>query len=360
MWRTTLHSFIVFVLTQVALPALAEPMTFIRAGNGGNCNGCEWIAAQGEITTETPDVFRDFLATNGKPYHIAFNSLGGSLVAGIELGELIRETGATTMIGTTSSRDEQEMELLENTGPGVCASACVFAFMGGIQRWVGDKDLLGVHQFYSTDDEAMDSTVVQALAGLTLIHSLRMGVDARVIVAASGTSPNDIYWFDREEMVAYRLDTSGSTTEPWRIEPYKLGLILTTTHYASARRSVDVTLFCRANTRRWHMLISEQNELYATQLLGDTIISFSGNYPARPVLSVGADKYAVGAKDVEFQRVFGDRISISVYLPDHIYSAAGQQISFDPNLSRVFGSLLYASVELPMVNWLQAAGNNCI
>lgn len=97
--------FTLIILT--ALPALAEPMTFRRGWSGGNCNGCEWIAAQGEIMPDTPARFREYIAENGKPYYITLHSLGGDLGAGIELGQTIRKHGATTMIGRTVQVTEE-------------------------------------------------------------------------------------------------------------------------------------------------------------------------------------------------------------------------------------------------------------
>jgi hypothetical protein len=41
-----------------ASAAISEPMTFYLAGNGGNFVGCEWVAAQGEIMPETPELFQ--------------------------------------------------------------------------------------------------------------------------------------------------------------------------------------------------------------------------------------------------------------------------------------------------------------
>lgn len=43
--------------TVSASVAMSEPMTFHLAGNGANCVGCEWIAAQDEIMPETPELF---------------------------------------------------------------------------------------------------------------------------------------------------------------------------------------------------------------------------------------------------------------------------------------------------------------
>ena len=131
--------------------AFAEPMSFRLAGTGGNCVGCEWIAAQGDITPDTPAKFEEYITENGKPYHIVLNSAGGSLIAGIQLGKLIREQGATTLVGKTVQVAEPPgLEHLEEKEDGVYAFSCAFAFMGGVERYVGPDDLLGVHQFYST------------------------------------------------------------------------------------------------------------------------------------------------------------------------------------------------------------------
>lgn len=73
-----------------------NPMTFNTAGTGGNCNGCEWIAAEGNITVDTPEQFANFISeklggTETK-YEVAFNSPGGNLLAGVSIGP-------TTMFG---------------------------------------------------------------------------------------------------------------------------------------------------------------------------------------------------------------------------------------------------------------------
>ena len=121
--------------------ATAQEMTFVLSGTGGNCNGCEWVAAQGEITEDTPAVFSAYIRDFGNPHLIVLNSDGGNLLAGIELGRMIRAAGANTAIGETRSLSG-DLSHLEETIPGVCASACAFAFIGGVERWVGPKDLL--------------------------------------------------------------------------------------------------------------------------------------------------------------------------------------------------------------------------
>jgi hypothetical protein len=38
-----------------------QPMTFVWASNGGNCEFCSWIAAQGIIEADTPTRLATFL-----------------------------------------------------------------------------------------------------------------------------------------------------------------------------------------------------------------------------------------------------------------------------------------------------------
>ncbi len=348
------------MLVTLGSVAVSEPMTFRLSGNGGNCNGCEWVAAQGEITPETPQRFREFAASNGKIYNIALNSPGGNLVAGIVLGELIRAQGANTFIGTTVQMRGEGISHLEEVEPGSCASACAFAFMGGVERSVANGSLLGVHQFYNPDTPLMDAGDVQVLAGASLLHSISMGVDPRVIVAASGTAPEEIHWFRRSELIDFGLDTSAEWSDPWRLEPYKAGVILTTEFHESVRRSISVTVFCRSEDRLWRLLLTEPLPPHAATIDPSDLFSFSSQYPSAPELSLGSNTYAIGFEDIEFQRVTEDRILLSLNLLNTLDSSAGEVLSFDPDFARVFGTLLRARVELPDGKWLKAAQSNCI
>ena len=335
---------------------VAAEMTFSLAGNGGNCNGCEWVAAQGEITADTPARFRKYLENHGEVYLVVFHSEGGDLAAAIELGRLIRESGATTSVGQTLSFTG-DISNNEETVPGVCASACVFAFMGGVERWVSPEDSLGVHQFYSTSNEDIESETVQKIVGLTLLHTLQMGVDPYVILAASGTSPERMHWFSPEELSVFGLDTSESFADSWRLEPHKAGLVLTTIYHESVRRSVGVTLFCRESTNRWHLLISEESDYWAKEIGYKRFVEISYQ---EPTISIGGRTLSLRPEELELQRVSRSLLLLSVPLPSGVQEKFGATMSFNPNLARVFSSLFYTSVTLPEQAWLRAVQGRCI
>ena len=344
----------------LAFPASAAEMTFELSGNGGNCSGCEWVAAQGEITPETPNVFRRFVTENGNPHSITLHSEGGNLFAGIELGKLIRGSGASTSIGETYSMTG-ELSHNEETRPGACLSACAFAFMGGVERNLGPDDVLGVHQFYSLSPEDMGSEVVQMLVGMTLLHTLDMGIDPAVVVAASATGSDRMYVFSDEEAIRLGLDTSTSFADPWRLEPYKRGIVLTTTYHQSVRQAVDVTLFCRGDGSTMYILASQLSPFYATQFgEGDKILELRGPYRSLPFVEIGGRKTELSESDIDFQRIDRERFYVSVRLPEVTEVHAQATLTFDPDLPRVYGPLLSASVNLPSWDWLSAMRKNCI
>lgn len=69
---------------------------------GGNA----WfLFLDGTIDTDAPRRFEEYLKANGIPdrSHVYLNSPGGSLVAGIKIGRLIRKHGLSTNIGTRLS-----------------------------------------------------------------------------------------------------------------------------------------------------------------------------------------------------------------------------------------------------------------
>jgi hypothetical protein len=79
-------------------------------GASGHC--CMWIAAEGEITMQTPDDFKAFLKTNSGYWGptVRLNSPGGSLLAGIKLGEMFREGGFSTEVGATHTTPGAEWD----------------------------------------------------------------------------------------------------------------------------------------------------------------------------------------------------------------------------------------------------------
>ena len=117
----------------------------------------------------------------------------------------------------------------------LCASACVYTIIGGVNRYIAetafdaDRDYdnqnigatgtkLGIHQFYQSAalDEplrkafsAIDKSSDQMLMALLLEYAMRMGVDLRLVSAASSIPPwQEMRWLTQEEMIDWKIDNT--------------------------------------------------------------------------------------------------------------------------------------------------------
>jgi hypothetical protein len=132
--------------------------------------GCEplcpqWISAEGQITANTPAVFKKTLA-KAKDLHlpIVVTSTGGDVDASLKIGEMIRAKHLDVAVGWTyfggCAPHQQGCKLpkaqngiyrgVVMSGTGFCVSACAFILAAGEKRFKGDDTLVGVHQISRT------------------------------------------------------------------------------------------------------------------------------------------------------------------------------------------------------------------
>lgn len=132
----------------------------------------------------------------------SFNSGGGNLQEGLEMGRLISHSRLRTSSEVSSKAD---------TAP-VCASACVFAFAGADHRFVDAEGRIGVHKFFFKDS-AIPSNVAASLSQdsvaeiATFMKSRNIDVDfLKDMVSAEG---DEIFWIPQDRMIETRLITQG-------------------------------------------------------------------------------------------------------------------------------------------------------
>jgi hypothetical protein len=198
---------------------ISKPMRFLTPDKQecyGNAVNFPYLAV-GEITKDTPAAFAEFAKRHPPDAPIEFVSPGGVLMAGLKLGELIRAGGYDTSLGE------------------LCTSACAYAILGGVNRYIAQDDIgadsdydnrnigaegtkLGIHQFYegAALDEptkkafsAIDKSADQMVMAILLEYALRMGVDPRLLQAASTVPPwQDMRWLTHDEMIEWKLDNT--------------------------------------------------------------------------------------------------------------------------------------------------------
>lgn len=172
----------------------SKVMTFSMEG--------EHIVAEGAFAMDTAETFRAFLAEHAPgdgPWNevLFIRSPGGALGAALDMGKMLRDRGMSVVAFD------------------LCASACTYMVMGGVNRVVTKQAQYGVHQFSfdaaSADPDkpmftARDVEAHQAMVGDLADYADSMGVDPRVVVLASRTPPSSLTFLTREQLVSYKVD----------------------------------------------------------------------------------------------------------------------------------------------------------
>ena len=187
--------------------SLEQPMQFSMMDSQEICGNCTLVLAEGNIENDTAILFMDFVQENRLPTStgIVFNSNGGSLKGGLELGRVIRSRHFRTSI----------LSLGKAAATPRCASACAYAFLGGVVRTKDPESMYGVHQFasdYLFDNALSDAQVVSAI----LSNYIRdMGVSTELLEFASVTPAEEISWISEADLHLLNVITkSGSRLNP--------------------------------------------------------------------------------------------------------------------------------------------------
>lgn len=182
----------------IASPATA--MTFEKVSNGV-CGEQACIVAKGEIEIDTAKDFRRFYQRErpARGTVVLLNSEGGNVMQALALGEMIRKAGLSTRVHAVDAQT--------GDGRGVYASACVYAFMGGVQRSVGEGSRLGVHQLHLRAGElsAADS---QFLVSLIAEHILTLGGGMDILLTALNTPSHSMHWLSSSELRRFSVVTA--------------------------------------------------------------------------------------------------------------------------------------------------------
>jgi len=210
----------------VPSPAQAQKikgMTFVALDVSSLCTDCSVVQASGEFTDDTIKAYYDFIWRGRfkKNIYFIFDSPGGSLHEALRLGEIMRTLKVNTIVGRAYLRNgEVEIE------PGRCASACVFAFIGGVTRSMPEKSTLGVHSWMPAvvlPQEGRKSKEKPKLLSQEIVERLHrqtasclkyidaMGVDLRLSVLILQTPYNRISWVSSRDQKLWSLVTIDSS-----------------------------------------------------------------------------------------------------------------------------------------------------
>ncbi len=229
-------------------PALEAPMTFSIyrpcEGNGSYCG--QYILAQGAITRDTPRKLEAVLRAQQYKPKIYFHSPGGDLLAGMELGHIIRRLMFDTYVGGPYENVVQLGQLPKIIiTTGVCFSACAYAFLGGVSRELGAGGQYGVHQFSGRVKDVGQSAAQMATAALAQYLD-DMGVDRRLLDLASVTAPESVQRISVQLARELNVDNTDPPKRAWELKPDEQGnLSLLVTQRQPGRDAVTFLAFRR-------------------------------------------------------------------------------------------------------------------
>ena len=191
--------------------SLGEPS---RCG-GGSCAAV--IAATGEITQATPAAFQAFVEQtyggNARGVVVLLDSMGGKVVASMELGLLMRQLGAEAVVAGVAS-DGAGGAVITN---GQCFSACVYAFMGARKRVVPSRSQIGTHRMFMVEQSLDASGLVLLrrrrfdngdMRSFLMRYSSEMGINPAIIAQAEKIPSDQLHILSRSEIHRYHLASS--------------------------------------------------------------------------------------------------------------------------------------------------------
>jgi hypothetical protein len=146
---------------------------------------------------------------DSKPTIVYFNSRGGSIDGALALGRMIRSRRFATSVGRLEN---------ERVRPAVCLSACVYAFVGGLDRRLPQGSDLGVHSaqivggLVASDEHPADRQLARLEVAVPVISYVQsMQVHQDLVLASTLISPESMCFFRRRQLERWNVVTTGAT-----------------------------------------------------------------------------------------------------------------------------------------------------
>ncbi len=154
------------------------------------------LMATGTIEPGTAERFAlEIEKRGGYVKTIVLHSPGGSVSDALAMGRLIRSRAFATEVENGRT----------------CASSCPLVFAGGVERRVGEKSAIGVHQVFAVDPtrpaRAASMDDGQRVSAQCQKFLRDMGVDPQVWLHAMETPKEQLYYFKPDELIALKLAT---------------------------------------------------------------------------------------------------------------------------------------------------------
>ncbi len=153
---------------------------------------------------------------------VEFNSDGGSVIAGIQIGEMVRSRNFSTLVPDNAQ----------------CSSACALAWLGGMPRFMGANAEIGFHAVYRAST-GRESGVGNALVGAYLN---RMGLPDSAVVYITQSAPDSMTWLSLDDAARQGIDVQSLKPESRHAKTNSNGSIQQTTGLDLQQRAMNFVL----------------------------------------------------------------------------------------------------------------------
>lgn len=220
------------------------------------------VLVEGDFEHDDVEAFRAKVAAlTTSRVTVAFRSDGGSLVAGIRIGTLIREKKFATVIPDSAS----------------CASACALAWLGGTKRFMGQGASVGFHAAYIVRSYGpVESGSGNAILGAYLNQ---LGLTEDAILYITKTAPTSIQWMNLRDANEHGI-AAAMLSPQHAIPPSNAVAIAEQRAESPERRATD---FVRSLLAHWSRPSAEALPLIEG-LYAETVVFQGRSTPKREVL----------------------------------------------------------------------------
>jgi hypothetical protein len=135
------------------------------------------VVVEGSLAAFDEDQFAAKTAPLSSAF-VAFSSDGGSLVAGLRIGEAIRGKRFSTIVPDGRR----------------CAAACALAWLGGVERFIGTSGKISFHAAYdaASDESGVGTAVVDA-------YLSKIGLPYEAVIYITQAASNEMTWLNMSD-----------------------------------------------------------------------------------------------------------------------------------------------------------------
>lgn len=176
-----------FVAISVLLTTKSVIAADISVSTTGNASGSKQSIVQISGDMAVDDILRFKQISKSLPPQtiVRFDSPGGSVLAGIEIGKVIASSGFATSVYDT------------------CASSCALAWLAGAPRILAASARVGFHLAYKSDMDKTESGAGNALVGS---YVTGLGFGDNVVRYITSAAPDEMQWLSSRDADLLGID----------------------------------------------------------------------------------------------------------------------------------------------------------